>query len=112
MAFAKNQKICYTKKEVIDMKNDLYYKAFSLIVNKLVGDSSEQWLFNLNYFFDNLKQICKEDIEDPYILAAIITWEFERFRNAKIKNICKYFHVKEEDFCQGRHYKKQNVYRP
>ena len=79
-------------------KNEMYYKAFSLIVNKLVDDSTEQWIFNLNYFFDNINKICKEDIEDPYILAAIITWEFERFRNTKIKNICKYFHVKEEDF--------------
>ncbi len=80
------------------MKDKMLYKAYCLIINKLVDDSSQQWFFNLNYFFDNLNQICKEDIEDPYILAAIITWEFERFRNAKIKNICKYFNVKEEDF--------------
>lgn len=80
-------------------KNEVFYKAYTLLVNRIIGKSSNKWIYNLNYYFDNIKEFCKEGIEDPYILAAIIYYEFDSFRNkTTIRETCKYFNISQEDF--------------
>ncbi len=102
-----NNNIIFTKDEVLvgfmaleyDLAKDkTYYKAYSLLVSKVL-DSKERGLFDFSYFIRRIANIYKDSVENPYILAAIITWEIDKkIKRKTIKSTCKYFGVSEEDF--------------
>ena len=79
-------------------KNDLYYKAYTMCVGKMFDDNKERGYINLNNIYDRLKEFCNDSCQNPYVLAAIISWVAECGWGGNIKKICHYYGIEETEF--------------
>ncbi len=76
----------------------LYSKVYNLLINKVLDDE-EQGLFDFNYFLKDIEKTYGDSVENPYVLAAITTWEIDKkVKRNSIKNICQYYQISEELF--------------
>ena len=101
-----NQNIVYTIDQMfvaftaLDKKlanDNMYFKVYSLLCSRVM-DSKERGLFDFSIFINNFSKKYK-DLDNPYIMAAIISWEIDKSINRKsIKAVCKYYQISEEDF--------------
>lgn len=79
-------------------KNPLYYKAYIMCVGKLFDDNKERGYINFNNIFDRIGEFCNDSCQNPYVLAAIISWVAEYGWGGNIKKICHYYGIEETEF--------------
>lgn len=85
--------------------NKLYHKAYTLLIKRVL-DSNQQGLFDFGYFVKRAERLYGDRIEDPYILAAVISWDIDKnIKRKTIKSICNYYGIREEDF--WKYYKEE-----
>jgi len=102
-----NDNIMFTRNEMFTgflrlsdnlSNNKVYFRAYTLLINRII-DSNQQGLFDFGFFIKRAQNLYKDSIDNPYILAAIISWDIDKtIKRKTIKSICSYFGVSEEDF--------------